>query len=201
MDEQVSWKGQSFTLLVFGGIVFLCSIFFVLGMLVGRGQGEKAAEAAVVAAAAKETDSEARKPESKPVPSPYSGIATGSPAIKDSIKESEPEKPKPAPKEAAAPPQAAPPPQAPPAPKAVPAKEKSPVPAKMYYLQVTALEKEAAAKKQVEELRKSGFPAVIVAGDGARALYKVQVGPFATTAEADTAKRKLEGLGFKPIRK
>jgi cell division septation protein DedD len=197
MDEQVSWKGQSFTLLVFGGIVFLCSIFFVLGMLVGRGQGEKAAEAAVVAEAAK-TDSEDRKPDSKPVPSPYSGIATGSPAIKDSIKESEPEKPKPAPKEAAVPPPPAPPP---PAPKATPAKEKAPVPAKMYYLQVTALEKEAAAKKQVDELRKAGFPAVVVEGDGARSLYKVQVGPFATTAEADTAKRKLEGLGFKPIRK
>ena len=36
MEEPVSWKGHSFTLFVFAGIVALCSIFFVLGMLVGR---------------------------------------------------------------------------------------------------------------------------------------------------------------------
>src|SRR6188768_569154 len=191
MDEQVSWKGQSFTLLVFGGIVFLCSIFFVLGMLVGRGQGEKAAEAARITVAAKAADSEARLTDSKPVPSPYSGIATGSPTNKDSSKDSskasskdsepekpaaEPEKPKPAPKAAAAPPS--------PAPKAAPAKEKAPVPAKMYYLQVTALEKEAAARKAADDLRKAGFSAMVVGGEGAKPLFKVQVGPFATGAEA-----------------
>jgi cell division protein FtsN len=38
-------------------------------------------------------------------------------------------------------------------------------------------------------------------GDGAKPLYKVQVGPFATMADADTAKRKLEALGYKPIKK
>jgi hypothetical protein len=38
-------------------------------------------------------------------------------------------------------------------------------------------------------------------GDGPNALYKVQVGPFATAADAEIAKRKLEALGFKPIRK
>lgn len=201
MDEQVSWKGQSFTLLVFGGIVFLCSIFFVLGMLVGRGQGEKSSEAAKVSAAAKEADSESRLPESKPAPSPYSGITTGSPARKDvepEKPEPEPEKPKPAAKAAATPTPAA---SATAASKAVPPKEKAPVPAKMYYLQVTALEKEAGAKKQAEDLRKAGFPAVVVGGDGAKPLYKVQVGPFASIADADSAKRELEGLGFKPIRK
>jgi len=204
MDEQVSWKGQSFTLLVFGGIVFLCSIFFVLGMLVGRGQGEKAAEAARITAAAKEAGSESRMSESKPVPSPYSGITTGSPTAKETAKDvskdpepekpaPEPEKPRPAPKAEAVPPPAAP--------KAAPAKDKAPVPAKMYYLQVTALEKEAAARKLADDLRKAGFSAVVVGGEGAKPLFRVQVGPFATIAEADTAKRKLEGLGHKPIRK
>src|SRR3954470_8917524 len=53
MDEQVGWKGQSFTLLVFAGIVFLCSIFFALGMLVGRSQGQKIASAAIAEAEAK----------------------------------------------------------------------------------------------------------------------------------------------------
>ena len=47
MDEtNTSWKNHSFTLLVFGGIVALCFIFFVLGMLVGRNQGQRIAEQA-----------------------------------------------------------------------------------------------------------------------------------------------------------
>ena len=43
MEDQTSWRGHSFTLLVFTGIVVLCSIFFILGMLVGRAQGQKLA--------------------------------------------------------------------------------------------------------------------------------------------------------------
>jgi len=45
-ETTTSWKNHSFTLLVFGGIVVLCSIFFVLGMLVGRNQGQRIAETA-----------------------------------------------------------------------------------------------------------------------------------------------------------
>src|SRR4030095_10672689 len=45
-ETTTSWKNHSFTLLIFGGIVVLCSIFFVLGMLVGRNQGQQMAEMA-----------------------------------------------------------------------------------------------------------------------------------------------------------
>jgi len=45
-ETNPTWKNHSFTLLIFGGIVALCSIFFVLGMLVGRSQGQKIAEMA-----------------------------------------------------------------------------------------------------------------------------------------------------------
>ena len=45
-ETNPTWKNHSFTLLIFGGIVALCSIFFVLGMLVGRSQGQKIAEIA-----------------------------------------------------------------------------------------------------------------------------------------------------------
>src|SRR5215475_10774556 len=41
MEEQSTWKSHAFTLMIFGGIVVLCSIFFVLGMLVGRAQTVK----------------------------------------------------------------------------------------------------------------------------------------------------------------
>jgi cell division septation protein DedD len=45
MEESVSWKGHGFTLFVFAGIVTLCSIFFVLGMLVGRVQAHHGPDA------------------------------------------------------------------------------------------------------------------------------------------------------------
>src|SRR5262245_35572118 len=41
MEEQTTWKGHTFTLLVFAGIVVLSAIFFILGMLVGRVQAQK----------------------------------------------------------------------------------------------------------------------------------------------------------------
>ena len=53
MDEtNTTWKNHSFTLLIFGGIVALCFIFFVLGMLVGRNQGQRLAEIAAAEEAA-----------------------------------------------------------------------------------------------------------------------------------------------------
>ena len=59
-EEQASWKGHGFTLVVFAGIVVLCAIFFVLGMTVGRQQGQRAAQATVNGSAAKPAASEAR---------------------------------------------------------------------------------------------------------------------------------------------
>src|SRR5215813_13315011 len=58
MEDQTSWKGHTFTLLVFTGIVVLCSMFFILGMLVGRAQGQKMAFVASANASAK-TDTKA----------------------------------------------------------------------------------------------------------------------------------------------
>ena len=52
-ETNTSWKNHSFTLLIFGGIVALCFIFFVLGMLVGRNQGKRIAEEAYAAEAEK----------------------------------------------------------------------------------------------------------------------------------------------------
>src|SRR5215813_8783548 len=65
MEEQTTWKGHSFTLIVFAGIVVLCSIFFILGTLVGRAQGQKIASAAAMATAAK-TDAKPTPNEDKP---------------------------------------------------------------------------------------------------------------------------------------
>ena len=217
MDEQVTWKGQSFTLLVFGGIVFLCSIFFVLGMLVGRGQGKSTAEPSKVTDSAK-SEKDPPPQDEKTTKSTYETIAVGKDANKESksadVKEPEQAQSKPSStdkpaspdKPAKAPPKPAPTTStassntsAPP--KTAAAKTAAASPAKMIYLQVNAVASDSAAKKQVTDLEKAGFRAVIMGGGGANALYKVQVGPFATTTDADTAKKKLESLGYKPIRK
>src|SRR5258708_4477229 len=66
MEETVSWKGHSFTLLVFAGIVILCSIFFVLGMLVGRGQGQRAAGSGLTETHAKAAPAYEEKSDKKP---------------------------------------------------------------------------------------------------------------------------------------
>jgi cell division protein FtsN len=206
MDEQVTWKGQSFTLLVFGGIVFLCSIFFVLGMLVGRGQGKNAAESDIAKDAAKSVETVPQSQAAKPTNSPYESITVGKEASKESnpgdAKEPEPAPVRtPAPDKAAkASPKTAPAPAAAP-PKAAAAKAAAPTPVNMIYWQVNAVASDTAAKKQAADLQKAGFTSVIMGGDGAKPLYKIQVGPFATMADADTAKRKLEALGYKPIRK
>src|SRR5436190_1536549 len=63
MEDQTSWKGHTFTLLVFTGIVVLCSIFFILGMLVGRAQAQKLVANAPVASSAKNDAKTASKDE------------------------------------------------------------------------------------------------------------------------------------------
>src|SRR5215467_12770783 len=66
MEDQASWKSHTFTLLVFTGIVVLCSIFFILGMLVGRTQGQKVAFAATIGTPGKSDSKAVPKEESKP---------------------------------------------------------------------------------------------------------------------------------------
>jgi cell division septation protein DedD len=86
-ETNTTWKNHSFTLLVFGGIVALSFIFFVLGMLVGRNQGQRLAEIAYAEKAAKNpvadpaedefkqnfyTELTEEKPDSKLQPAPES---------------------------------------------------------------------------------------------------------------------------------
>src|SRR6266481_3245706 len=64
--SQASWKNHSFTLVVFTGIVVLCSIFFILGMLVGRDQGQKFAYSASTGVASKVDGKPAVNEETRP---------------------------------------------------------------------------------------------------------------------------------------
>ncbi|HYR44016.1 MAG TPA: SPOR domain-containing protein [Terriglobia bacterium] len=182
MEDQTSWKGHSFTLLVFTGIVVLCSIFFILGMLVGRAQGQKLAFSASAGVASKVEAKPVFTEESKPDLTFY-----------DSVKRSEPTflEPPPASHTDAVisdTPRAAGP---------------EPAPANIFNYQIGALRKSADAEKFLAEVKKKGFRAFILApaSDDANPFFRVQVGPFANMIDADEAKKKLESAGYQPILK
>src|SRR5205085_4483398 len=79
MEDQTSWKGHTFTLIVFTGIVVLCSIFFILGMLVGRSQGQKIASTVSAATLAKADAKTALREETKPDLTFYDSVRKAEP--------------------------------------------------------------------------------------------------------------------------
>jgi cell division septation protein DedD len=190
MEDQGTWKGHSFTLIVFIGIVILCSIFFTLGMVVGRNQAQNPTS--------KSGTSDTHAPQQNEKKDETS-ISPNNDSLKDTtiVVERAPEtKPDPPPakpvtkvKESAAPP---------PAPVADPPPAKSSS-GKMIYVQVSALAQSAAANKQADELRRNKFHVLVQSGDGPDKLHHVLVGPFSNAADADIAKRKLEALGYKQL--
>ena len=183
MEEQTTWKGHSLTLLVFAGIVVLCSIFFILGMLVGRQQGQKIASisATVEAATTKPEAKPALVEEEKPELTFFNSVEKekASPALE------------PAP--------AADPPRPP-----EPAKNAEPQPqAESINYQVGAVKKSRDADKLLAEVKKKGFKAFIMAPPHGEAnpFFRVQVGPFSDVIEAESARKSLEAAGYKPILK
>ena len=69
-------------------------------------------------------------------------------------------------------------------------------------LQVAALRTQQDAKALVDILKSRGYPVFLVTPEYARAgdnLFRVQVGPFRTRADADTVRDRLVKEGFKPF--
>jgi cell division septation protein DedD len=67
-----------------------------------------------------------------------------------------------------------------------------------YTLQVAALTKEADAMDLATRLQKKKFPAFVLSPQTDK-YYRVQVGPYADSKAAETARKGLEGAGFKAI--
>jgi cell division septation protein DedD len=183
MEEQTSWKGHSFTLLVFTGIVVLCSIFFILGMLVGRTQGQKLAsiEAAEVA-----REIEVEPVEEKPELTFYESVENKQLPLEQPVTARR----EPAP---------APPPA--PAPASRSKAAASAPPANAISFQIGAVRKASDAEKLLGDLKRRSFRAFIVAPPprDPDPFFRVQVGPFAEEQEAALTKRRLESAGYKPI--
>jgi cell division septation protein DedD len=201
MEDQATWKGHTFTLIVFSGIVMLCSIFFILGMLVGRTQGVKAASAPAAGASGK-NDTKGTKDDKqdftfydsvKKEDSAALLTAPPKPARDLDLPPAEPRKSPAVVDSKAETRSSAPAPQiSPPAP-----------PANALNYQIGIFSKSANAEKLLEEVKKKGFRAFILApSEGtANPTFRVQVGPYSNVVEAEAARKKLESLGYKVITK
>jgi cell division septation protein DedD len=189
MEDQTTWKGHTFTLLVFTGIVVLCSIFFILGMLVGRTQGQKIASNPAQTPALK-VDAQPAK-EDKPDFTFYDSVKKTEPAVLET----------PPPPKSKAPAVTAPAPKPDPVPD--PPQSVTSKPSNIYNLQIGAVKKSADAQKLLQGVKKKGFRAFILSpavGDNP-AVYRVQVGPFSDLNAAQDAKRKLENAGYQTLLK
>jgi len=72
------------------------------------------------------------------------------------------------------------------------------IPGGTYTLQVAALTKEADALDLAKQLQNKKFPAFVLSPQTDK-YYRVQVGPYVDKASADSARKGLEGAGFKAI--
>jgi len=219
MEEVTTWKGQTFTLMVFTGIVVLASIFFILGMLVGRAQGQKVSVADLNPVTKSEVNSAVAESKSE---SPLYGSAKKEPPavfervpakLEPPVVTASPLKAQPA----AAKIQPAPAKSQPAPAKIQPAPAKSqPAPPKpqqertpeiktssanLVNYQIGAVRKPADAEKFLEGVKKRGFRAFIVppAPSDPNPYFRIQVGPFSDPAEAQETKKKLESAGYQPI--
>jgi cell division septation protein DedD len=192
MEDQTTWKAHSLTLIVFTGIVVLCSIFFILGMLVGRAQGQKLSGTLPIDTPLK-LDAKAAAKEDDPAFTFYDTVKKETPT------EFQPAAAKPEPEPLPVP---ADPPK-----KQVPAAE-PPLPpvaesGNAVNYQIGALRKQPDAERLLKEARKKGFRAFIlmpVPGE-ANPFYRVQVGPIRDSVEAQAMKKRLESAGYQPILK
>ena len=189
MEEQTTWKGHTFTLFVFTGIVVLCSIFFILGMLVGRAQGLKIASSSAPAAPL--------RTEISPSPNQEKQDFT----FYDGVKKPEPLTLQPAPATSDPPPKAEPASQIDSALASPP--EITSKPANSINYQIGAVRKSSDAERLLKGVKKKGFRAFILepAAKDPNKYFRVQVGPIDDPVEAQEIKGKLETAGYKPILK
>ena len=68
-----------------------------------------------------------------------------------------------------------------------------------YTLQVAALRRGPDALALAHHLQKKSFPAFVASPHDGDKYYRVQVGPYSDQKSADTARKGLEGAGFKAI--
>ena len=189
MEEPTSWKNHSFTLMIFGGIVLLSSIFFVLGMLLGRTQGQQIAEQAFAERAA-------AKPAAETADDFKLNFYAETTGDKPELKL---EPPPPAPKQASisapAPAQA----RSKPSGKASATPVAAKPPERGTFLQVFATKNQKQVNEELKRVQSKGFPAMIVTvtADNAQ-WHRVYVGPY-KDSEVKLRTSDLHAKGYKEV--
>jgi DedD protein len=189
---------------LFLGVVLLCGVFFTLGYVMGRNQfggSVHAAESTI-----KNTPTAKSKAAEPPAPGTpvWDFYPDGNKTDTDHLTQ---------PPSAAKTPSASSPPtkagasnsasgSAAPKPSANDAKaahlQQPAIPKSAILLQVAALRRQSDALEMAEAIQQKRFPC-FVATPSSDNYYRVQVGPYQDVAAAESAKRSLEQLGFKPI--
>jgi cell division septation protein DedD len=189
MEGETLWEGQGFTLVIFVSVVVLCSVFFILGMLVGGSQAAEV-EGPVSVEESVSIPEESEEPNltfydsvaeaelpglELPEPEPEETIAEGgeSEIGRDS--------------------------QSPPEPEPISAGPSPPPVALM--LQIGAFSSVDQAEALRDRLVDMDFPAFVMppGPDDAVPLNRVRVGPFNENAEAERVGAALEAEGFDPL--
>lgn len=185
MEEQASLRGQGFTLAVFGGLAALFAFFFILGMIVGRGQGTRTALNEEVVPAAQPTIEENGDDSADEVGLDFYEAVTRDEFPPPARPEAEPRAERAAP----APPSTAPS-------TALPDTGGVAV-----LFQLGAFQTEQTAERVVSEAREKGFPALVMRPEPAdeSQLYRVQVGPYTSTDQAQSVREQLETAGYEVI--
>jgi DedD protein len=187
---------------LFLGVVLLCGVFFTLGYVMGRNQfgGSVHAESPTKNTTGPSAKSKAAEnPATAPTDWDFydknkdtTHLEPPAAAVKSPPPASTPAKPA----ANASTPAAAPRPSAN---DAKTARLQQPaIPKSAILLQVAALRRQSDALEMAEAIQQKRFPC-FVATPSSDNYYRVQVGPYQDLAAAESAKRSLEQLGFKPI--
>ncbi len=189
---------------LFLGVVLLCGVFFTLGYVMGRNQFGGSVHAAESAVKNTPSSAKSKSAESPETPTPKwdfydknedtSHLEPPATALKSPPASSAPAKPTAnvsAPNVAAAKPSAT-------DAKAAAHLQQPAIPKSAILLQVAALRRQSDALEMAEAIQQKRFPC-FVATPSSDNYYRVQVGPYQDIASAESAKRSLEQLGFKPI--
>jgi cell division protein FtsN len=215
-ETTTSWKNHSFTLLVFGGIVVLCSIFFVLGMLVGRNQGQRMAENSaekeknkpVAVTGADDftlnyySETREEKPDLKlrpapPEPPTAESAASAARAVGGSSSSARLDKP--AEKQPQQSDKTSSTPKAATPKKPVAKTPAPPSPSKDRYLQVVATKDQKQAKAELKKVQSKGFKALIMEGTvNNERWHRVVVGPY-KESDIAMATSDLKATGYKDV--
>ena len=173
--------GTGKMLVLFFGLVVLCSVFFALGFKLGRSSSSGPELTSTPSSAT--TGNTVAKPAAKPAdPVPAAKVDTPpAPAPADNSAKPADADSKPASAPASADSAAA------------------PAASGNYYVQVAAVSKQEDADALVEALKKKQYAAFSTALSDK--LIRVQVGPFGDIKEAEATRAKLVGDGYNPILK